>query len=326
MYLKNLKLVELSFTDKDHAPNGGKYTFLEGDFVNFRIATDKRIKTAANRPISGQQRATQLTLIEEYSLRDNSVNTNEHRENGVLVEFESDVGVIKCVERDELVFFQADEVINFVLFNNTNDANCTIQPDAKKVMLEIGDSLEFSVTSSVKDSHLFSCGGLRAIRLIKLPKDSVQFEVTSSEQYIGYVEREPLVGDEKSYGCIRYEFEGEETRILFNYKSHCDEVEAQSGGAIASGVAITPAINGKQVFYNGDKVQFNVLTCLRTNIQYAVNVKLVETRKEIGYITMLKDNYGFIELDILFDTVQTGNKIPKDIFFHYRLILFYFFF
>jgi hypothetical protein len=49
-------------------------------------------------------------------------------------------------------------------------------------------------------------------------------------------------------------------------------------------------------FHIGDKVQFNISTSLRTSNQTAVNVKLIEPRRETGYITMIKDNYGFIEL------------------------------
>lgn len=204
----------------------------------------------------------------------------------------------------------------------------------KEVNLEVGDSLEFSVLRCAKS------GGFKAIRVVKLPRDSVKFEHISDEVYTGLVEREPPVGaaaidDKSSFGCIRYDYPGgvEPLRILFSYKNQQCENETNSettNGAAANGSngstsnGSSSSSNGpKQLFYNGDKVQFNVLSCLRTNTQYAVNVRLIEPRKEIGYITMLKDNYGFIELDILFDSPMppTVNKMPKDIFFHYSSIV-----
>ena len=125
-------LVELSFTDRDRISGSGDYTFLEGDFVQFRIATDKR------RKVSNiiHQRASQLTLIEEHSLVENSINTNEHRERGVLVKLfnakdflptltDTDnqslkYGAIQCLDQNELVYFSLNEVINYVRFTTTN--------------------------------------------------------------------------------------------------------------------------------------------------------------------------------------------------------------
>lgn len=139
------KLVELSFTDKDHVPGAGAYTLLEGDFIHFRIAADKRLlkptassmsasggSGGAGRPSmtgAGKQRATHLTLIESYSMRDNAVNTSEHRENGLLMELDaaSGSGLIKCVERDELVFFNANELIRYATFVPTEAQQGTQQ-------------------------------------------------------------------------------------------------------------------------------------------------------------------------------------------------------
>lgn len=202
--------------------------------------------------------------------------------------------------------------------------------------LEVGDSLEFSVvhnTNVVHENCVANKYGLKAIRVIRLPRDSVKFEHVSDELYTGYVDREPSVhlsaqGDEQTaaaaFGFIRFDTSGknqQSSRIFFTFKSQCDEIENGNGASVnGSSSSSSGSANGnKPVFYNGDKVQFNILTCLRTNSQYAVNVKLVEPRREIGYITMLKDNYGFIELDLLFDLLSTANRMPKDIFFHYRL-------
>jgi hypothetical protein len=56
------------------------------------------------------------------------------------------------------------------------------------------------------------------------------------------------------------------------------------------------------------KVEFNIHTVIKDNKQSAVNVKLVKQHVEQGFITVLKENYGFIE-----NLTQS-----KDIFFHYR--------
>ena len=51
--------------------------------------------------------------------------------------------------------------------------------------------------------------GLKAIRVLKLAKNSVQFEIVSTETYTGFVEKEASVGEtggeSSSEGVIRYE-------------------------------------------------------------------------------------------------------------------------
>jgi cold shock CspA family protein len=76
-------------------------------------------------------------------------------------------------------------------------------------------------------------------------------------------------------------------------------------------------------YYVGDKVQFNVCTCVKTKKQYAVNIKLVEARKDSGYITMIKDNYGFIELNVLSNLNENKRLVmPRDMFFHFSSLQF----
>ena len=194
-------LVELTFNERDRIASAGEYTLLEGDFVQFRIATDKRkrlllqgqpnLKLNSNQ-LSQLQRATNITLIEEHSLIDNSANTKEHRETGVLVRVhagsnETQFGVIKCIEQEDFVFFPFDEIISFVKFSQVpNEQGEWFTVD--KVKLEIGDSLEFSVVKCQKDSVFKN--GLKAIRVRQLAKNSVKFEVISSETYTGFIEKE----------------------------------------------------------------------------------------------------------------------------------------
>jgi hypothetical protein len=129
--------------------------------------------------------------------------------------------------------------------------------------------------------------------------------------------------NEANCGLIRYEMaakNGQTKQILFSYQNQ--EVAANGHSSEES---TTPAAanekKSKTLFYYGDKVQFNVLTCVRTKQAYAVNVKTVEQRKELGYITMLKESYGFIELNCVSNVPPPNGKInslPKDIFFHFR--------
>jgi cold shock CspA family protein len=67
----------------------------------------------------------------------------------------------------------------------------------------------------------------------------------------------------------------------------------------------------------GDKVQFNLSTDIKTKRQLAVNIKLIETAKEQGFITMLKENYGFIELISKSQRASKTSSMPRDIFFHF---------
>ena len=218
-------LVELTFNERDRIADAGEYTLLEGDFVQFRIATDKRkrlllqsqpnLKLNSNQ-MSQLQRATNITLIEEHSLIDNSNNTKEHRETGVLVRIhvssnETQFGVIKCIEQHDLVYFPFDEIISFVKFSNDPQQGDSLYT-VGRIKLEIGDSLEFSVVKCQKDG-IFK-NGLKAIRVRQLAKNSVLFEKISSETYTGFIEKEASAlssGDTQEgnenmlQGVIRYD-------------------------------------------------------------------------------------------------------------------------
>ena len=208
----------------------------KGDFVQFRIANDKRkrlilqsqpnFKLTPNQ-LSLFQRATNITLIEEHSLLDNSVNTKEHREKGVLVRLhsptnDSQYGAIKCIEQDDLVLFSFDEVISFVKFSPGDEKQSFV---VNKVKLEVGDSLEFSVIKCQKDAVFKS--GLKAMRVRQLAKNSVKFELVSSETYTGFVDKEAtalsasdteskMPSDNSLQGVIRYETPTGMAKITFN--------------------------------------------------------------------------------------------------------------
>lgn len=191
-------LVELNFTDRDRIPGANEYTLIEGDFVQFKIATDKRKRNYyLSQPphqafsLSSFQRATHLTLIEEHSLVDNGINTKEHRERGILFKLYSandllsqqqqqpnndlynqvKFGAIKCIEQEELVYFSFNEIINFAKFNAASSNGATDNNSGKgpmytvdKVKLEVGDSLEFSVVKCQKVTLFI----MKYVKLIKI--------------------------------------------------------------------------------------------------------------------------------------------------------------
>lgn len=142
----------------------------------------------------------------------------------------------------------------------------------------------------------------------KLPEGTVKFEVVSTEIYTGYLETDP---SNKSTGTIKLD--------PSNKSNHSTPIKT------------VPFDQSKyERLKSGDKVQFNLSTCLKTKKSLAVNVKLVESDNEQqqqhqGIITMLKDDYGFIELIPRSYLIKANNKqqqqqasvLPqRDIFFH----------
>jgi len=120
----------------------------------------------------------------------------------------------------------------------------------------------------------------------KLPEGTVKLEEVSKETYMGFIEADLAAPTnknsslEKHYGMIKLE-----TAVKLNSsyliktlpfdQSKCERIKS------------------------GDKVQFNIFTCLKTKKNMAVNIKVVEIENDQiqqGIITMLKEDYGFIEL------------------------------
>jgi hypothetical protein len=126
-------------------------------------------------------------------------------------------------------------------------------------------------------------------------------------------------------GLIRFASEHDSAKtktVVYNpfYQLKVDSANSGNSGPDSN----EQTTKSSSPFSNGDKVQFNLCTCARTNKQYAVNIKLVEQRKEKGFITMLKDNYGFIEISVYQEKKPLTNgkcSVSRDIFFHFRYIL-----
>lgn len=213
------------------------------------------------------------------------------------------------MEHNDLIYFSLSEVIKYARFTQkTNNTTFSVTD----IQLQIGDSLEFSVIKCQKDP-LFK-NGLKAIRVECLAKNTVQFEMLSTESYMGIVEREMNATasssnpSDKNCGMIRF--------------------ECKNGLAATANKTILFISEGssERAFIVGDKVQFNISTCIKTKKQTAANIKLVDQAKEQGFITILKDNYGFIELTSFPTKNQSkgnGNKnssMPRDIFFHFSSV------
>lgn len=233
-------------------------------------------------------------------------------------------GAIVSVERDELVYFSFNEFI---------------QQMTPQQLLNIssGDCVEFSVIEERNTS--------KAARIKLLPPNSVKFEIVSDETYTGHIEKEPneikLRTNERASANpnrrSEITFSLQETQKSLNFASFpfispslnsLNLAVSDSANQLAKydpGLIIYTDSNKQSKYiqylpqhltqnsskiqmYYGDKVEFNLLTLVKEKKQFAINIKLVEHHYEQGYIAVLKDNYGFIEM-----VTQ-----PRDLFFHFR--------
>ncbi|XP_044733943.1 cold shock domain-containing protein E1 [Chrysoperla carnea] len=297
--------VEVPFGDKDQS---GDFTLRHGDWVQFRIATDRRDQL---------DRASGITLLDE-----SFVVSGERREQGVVAAAKDGFGFLKCVEREARLFFHFNEVLDI-----ENDVN-------------IGDEFEFTV---IQDQTTSFCNSRQsAIRMKRLPQGTVKFEtltesnvtgvVTKEIPNLNWINRSPLKSNGQSpnngdkatspdNGLITYQLNGLKKAILF-YPKDCD-------------LKNPPRI--------GDKVEFDICQVKRNKELIAVDIKVVNSATNLpngttqstlnntsntsinnnsnnnkngrsnsltthqGFIAALKDGFGFIE------TVQHD----REVFFHF---------
>ncbi|XP_075910408.1 cold shock domain-containing protein E1 isoform X7 [Petromyzon marinus] len=284
---------DLPYGEKD---TRSKVTLLPGDQVEFSISTDRR---------DGLERATTITLLSETFTA-----SDEKREVGVVAALRDGFGFIKCVEREQRMFFHYSEVMD--------------DPQA----LRISDEVEFTVIP-VRTSE--RAGGQdamlpqrnHAVRIRRLPKGSVSFSTRLDERYVGVVEREaigaapsPSKAKEKDQepGIIAYE-EEEGEKMTISYL--CKDVEGRGAPKV------------------GDKVEFSIAEVKRSGQRSAACVRVLSRlasggsgnssgggggtvsggggggggggKRQVGFIATLKDNFGFIE------NIQHN----AEIFFHY---------
>ncbi|KAM9430795.1 cold shock domain-containing protein E1-like isoform 19-T20 [Salvelinus alpinus] len=267
----------ISFTDKEllfgEKDTKSKVTLLEGDHVQFNISTDRRDKL---------ERATNIDI-----LPDTFHFTKESREMGVIAAMRDGFGFIKCVDRDARMFFHFSEVL-------------------EEGQLHISDEVEFTVVPVSPERtpmDMLSAQRNHAVRIKKLPKGTVSFHTQSEQRFVGVVEKEA-------------------TAAITNNKSaspsKAKEKEAEEGVVSYEdcGVKLTVSYHVKDLEgatqpQAGDKVEFSINEVKRTGQQSAVTIKIlnrtVNTKRLLGYIATLKDNFGFIE---------TANH-DQEIFFHY---------
>ncbi|KAF6201517.1 hypothetical protein GE061_003908 [Apolygus lucorum] len=87
--------VEIPFGDKDQQ---GEFTLRHGDWVEFRIATDRRDQL---------QRATNISLLlESFKV------SGERREQGAVAAIKDNYGFIRCADRDARIYFHFNEVLD----------------------------------------------------------------------------------------------------------------------------------------------------------------------------------------------------------------------
>nr|CAD7424847.1 unnamed protein product [Timema monikensis] len=274
--------VEIPFGDKDQR---GDFTLKHGDWVQFRIATDRRDQL---------QRATNISLQEE------SFNVSgERREQGAVVALKDGFGFIRCAERESRLFFHFNEVLD-------------VDRD-----ICVNDEVEFTI---VQEQISFSNSRQSAIRIKHLPTGTVQFEVVIEKNVSGVITKEippqngnfgtrsptktnsqsPTNGNEKTSesGVIQYQVNGAKKSIYF-FPKDCDQ---------------------KSLPHIGDKVDFNISQVKRSKELVAVDVKVVSKNQVKnglgrsnslplcqGFIAALKDGFGFIE------TVAHD----REVFFHF---------
>ncbi|XP_051964570.1 cold shock domain-containing protein E1-like isoform X1 [Xyrauchen texanus] len=218
------------------------------------------------------ERATNIDILPD------SFNfTKEAREMGVIAAMRDGFGFIKCVDRDARMFFHFSEVL-------------------EESQLHISDEVEFTVVPD-----MLSAQRNHAVRIQKLPKGTVSFHTQSDLRFLGLVEKEavpattisksPSKGKEKDAeeGLIAFEDIGVKQSIPY----HIKDLEG----------AVYPQL--------GDKVEFSISEVKRTGQQSAVSIKIlnrtVGSKRLLGYIATLKDNFGFIE----------NANHDQEIFFHY---------
>ncbi|XP_012671126.1 cold shock domain-containing protein E1 isoform X11 [Clupea harengus] len=261
----------VNFTEKE-LPFGekdtkSKVTLLDGDHVRFNISVDRRDKL---------ERATNIEI-----LPDTFHFTKESREMGVIAAMRDGFGFIKCVDRDARMFFHFSEVL-------------------EESPLHISDEVEFTVVPD-----MLSAQRNHAVRIKKLPKGTVSFHVQSEQRFVGQVEKEampatssfanknasPSKTKEKDAeeGLVAYEDCGVKLTVTYHIKD----------------------LEGAAIPQLGDKVEFSISEVKRTGLQSAVSIKIlnrsVNSKRLLGFVATLKDNFGFIE---------TANH-DQEIFFHY---------
>uniref|UniRef100_A0A4W4HMG5 Cold shock domain-containing protein E1 n=1 Tax=Electrophorus electricus TaxID=8005 RepID=A0A4W4HMG5_ELEEL len=161
----------------------------------------------------------------------------------------------------------------------------------------------FRFTKEAREMDMLSAQRNHAVRIKKLPKGTVSFHTQSEQRFVGTIDKEAAGASSTKSGAS---------------PSKAKEKDAEEG-VIAyedCGVKLTVPYYIKDLEagvlpQQGDKVEFAISEVKRTGQQSAVSIKILNrttnTKRLLGFIATLKDNFGFIE---------TANH-DQEIFFHY---------
>ncbi|XP_021206112.1 cold shock domain-containing protein E1 isoform X2 [Bombyx mandarina] len=263
--------VEVPFGDKDQC---GEFTLRHGDWVQFQVATDRRDQL---------KRATNISLLDESFYV-----SGERREQGLVCSLREGFGFIRCVEREQTMFFHFAEVLR-------------LGQD-----LTVGDEVEFTV------DHLSTFSNMNtrqsAIRIKHLSPGTVQFETLIERGVRGVVTKEAQV----------YNNTGSPTR----------QPPPDTNGLISCQINQTKKslpfmakkCESKMLPRVGDKVTFDLYQVKRTKELVAMSVQVQHSLTNgnssngngsrpimQGFIAALKDGFGFIET----------SDHTKEVFFHF---------
>ncbi|XP_033109405.1 cold shock domain-containing protein E1-like [Anneissia japonica] len=202
-------------------------------------------------------------------------NMKESREMGVVAAIKEGFGFIKCVNREPRMFFHFSELLEPGDLHISDEVEFTVIPDPNAPKRQI------------------------AVRIRQLPKGSVSFEIVQPERIQGTVEKVPTnmwgkspgkcsKDKELDRGLISYQMNGKKQTIAY----HAKDTDIR-----------TPP-------NTGDQVEFNLAEVKKDSTQTAVNVVVLNRGEETtkyGYISVLKDSFGFIETE----------QHDREVFFRY---------
>ncbi|XP_049886199.1 cold shock domain-containing protein E1 [Pectinophora gossypiella] len=262
--------VEVPFGDKDQS---GEFTLRHGDWVQFQVATDRRDQL---------KRATNISLLDE------SFNVSgERREQGVVCSLREGFGFIRCVEREQTMFFHFAEVLRL------------------GHELSVGDEVEFTVDPVTTFSNMNTRQS--AIRIKHLPPGTVQFETLIERGVRGVVTKEaqlyvpssptrPEPGD--GNGIITCQINGMKKTLPFTTKK-CES-------------KMLPRVGDKVIFDIYQTKSTKELVAMSVQIQHSLTNGAANGSNSArpvmqGFIAALKDGFGFIE---------TADH-TKEVFFHF---------
>ncbi|KRT84375.1 hypothetical protein AMK59_218, partial [Oryctes borbonicus] len=268
--------VEISFGEKDQR---GDFTLRHGDWVQFKVATDRRDQL---------NRATQIMLLEESFMV-----SGERREQGVVASIKDGFGFLRCVEREPRLFFHFNEVL---------DVDHDVQ---------VGDEFEFTVIQD--QTSTFSNNRQSAIRMKLLSSGTVQFELTMETSLSGIVtkdipnswaNRSPTKNQNGEHvtesGTITYQLNSIKKTVPF-YSKDCDVRHFPKHGD-----KVTFNIN--QVKRNKEQIAVEIQVVQSASHTNGIS-KHNSRNSQIyqGFVAALKDGFGFIE------TIDHD----REVFFHF---------